>query len=641
MNIKKWLLNIGFVFALEVILQIAIFEALSIQIIYIFLFSVVTGSIINFLSNSTKNKVINMVLSILLNALVTIIFVAQYVHYKFYNSIFSFYSLINGAQVMDFFESILKVIKNNILFVILFVVVFIIYIVLNCFIKYKPIKKKLTLVELVLTVVLFVISIFSLKIDNSGIYSSYNLYHNVHVPTFMCNRLGLITTMRVDLQRTIFGFTEHVINVEDAFYSNKNDSKNMEYNTLDIDFDKLIEKENDKRVKELHSYFKDSKGTNKNEYTGLFKGKNFISITAESFSPIAIDKDLTPTLYKLYNESIHFNNFYTPIYYVSTSDGEYSTALSLLPKEGVWSMEKSRKNNLPFTYAHLFSKLGYSAQAYHNGKSKFYKRNLSHPNMGYKFTACGNGLEKKINCKIWPESDNEMIGSTISDYINDEHFMTYYLTVSGHLNYTFYGNAMAFRNKKAVKDLKYSQSIKAYLATNIELDKALNTLINELEKAGKLDDTVIAINADHYPYGLSTREMKERADYIKDEKFDIHKSNLIIWNNAMKKNIVVDKYASNLDILPTMLNLFGIEYDSRLLMGNDIFSNAGGLVIFNDRSWITEYGKYDAITKKYTPFKSVDHEGKYIDLINQIVYNKYSVSRSILETDYYKYLDLK
>ena len=391
----------------------------------------------------------------------------------------------------------------------------------------------------------------------------------------------------------------------------------------------------------MHTYFSDESPTEKNEYTGMFKDKNLIVMVAEAFSPIAIDKDLTPTLYKLYNEGFKFNNFYTPLYYVSTSDGEYVSLTSLLPKEGVWSFQESSKIQLPFVYGNVFKKQGYTARAYHNGSYTYYNRHLSHPNMGYKYLGCYNGLEKRINCGIWPQSDLEMINATFNDYKNDAKFLTYYMTISGHLNYTYYGNMMATKNKNKVKNLPYSEAIQAYMATHIELDKALESLIKKLEKENILEDTVIVISADHYPYGLSVKELKEKATYIKDKKFDIHKNNLIIWNSELENPIEINKYASSLDILPTVLNLFGMEYDSRLLAGKDILSESDGLIIFSDRSWITDYGKYNSINKKFVAFKEIEDEKKYIKNINNIVYNRFSFSRAILENNYYKYLNLK
>ena len=124
---------------------------------------------------------------------------------------------------------------------------------------------------------------------------------------------------------------------------------------------------------------------------------------------------------------------------------------------------------------------------------------------------------------------------------------------------------------------------------------------------------------------------------IEDEKFDIHKNNLIIYNSKLIKTVEVNKLGESLDILPTVLNLFGIEYDSRILMGTDLLSDNDELVIFNDRSWITKKCKYNAATKKFTAYTE-DIEDNYVETINQIVYNKYVISKNILDTDYYRKL---
>ena len=642
MNMKKWLLNTIFIFMLEFIFYISLFSNISLYLIYILLFSCVVGSIITLVSSWNNKKISNIINSVL-NIVMTILFIAQLVHFKFYHSVFSIYSMMNGGQVFDFFGAILKVILNNIVNLLILFIPLIIFFIINKKIEFRKINIKKLALEVFLTIVLFILTLLSLNLDTDKIYNSKDLYKDAHAPTFMVKKFGLLTTMRLDVQRVIFGFKEKVklddIEIDNSDTTSKVET--IEYNTMEIDFDKLLETETNKKIKNLHTYFKNSIATEKNQYTGMFKDKNLIVLVAEAFSPIAIDKDITPTLYKLYNEGFKFNNFYSPIFYVSTSDGEYVTDTSLLPKEGVWSFQESSKIELPFTYGNIFKKYGYTARAYHNGVYTYYKRNLSHPNMGYTYKGCWNGLEKKINCKIWPQSDFEMIDKTFDEYKNDEKFVAYYMTISGHLNYNFYGNMMALKHKNKVKNLPYSEAVQAYMATHIELDSALKNLIEKLEKENKLDDTVIVISADHYPYGLSNKEMKEKATYIKDQKFDIHKNSLIIWNSQVENPPEIDKYASSLDVLPTVLNLFGIEYDSRLLMGSDILSSASGLVIYNDRSWITDYGKYDALTEKFTQFKEIENKEEYIKSINNIVYNKFSISRSILENNYYKYLNIK
>lgn len=637
MNYKRYLLNILYIFLIEIVFNIALFNKITYYFFYILLFSILTGTIISLITGFL-NESVNKISNIVINSVITLIFIAQLIHYRFYQSIFSIYSLINGAQVFGFMSAIGKIMLHNTEYIIFLLFPLFFFIVLGLNISFKKYTKKELLILIGIIPISLLLSILVLNTDKDKNYNAKDLYYNTHAPTISTQKLGLLTTMRLDLKRAIFGFTDKIM-LEDKEIEEVNKSENKkEYNILNIDFDKLIEEEDNDKIRSLHKYFKSVTPTEKNKYSGMFKDKNLIVITAEAFSPIAIDKELTPTLYKMYTEGFSFSNFYTPIFYVSTSDGEYVSLTSLLPKEGVWSFQESSKISLPFVYGNILKDYGYSANAYHNGRYNYYKRNLSHPNMGYKYVGCGNGLEKKINCKIWPQSDLEMINATIDDYIENEKFLAYYMSISGHLNYTYNGNMMATKNRDKVKNLRYSEAIQAYLATNIELDKALESLINSLKEKGKLDDTVIVISADHYPYGLTINEMKERATYINDEKFDIHKNNLIIWNSQIKTPIKIDKYASSLDILPTVLNLLGVEYDSRLLMGTDILSNSEGLVIFNDRSWITKYGKYDAIKGKFTEYINLEEKQKHIDEINEIVKNKFNASRLILETNYYKYI---
>ncbi len=196
---------------------------------------------------------------------------------------------------------------------------------------------------------------------------------------------------------------------------------------------------------------------------------------------------------------------------------------------------------------------------------------------------------------------------------------------------------MASRNWKQVKDLPYSHKAKAYLATQIELDKAIGELIKELETAGKLEDTVIVISPDHYPYGLTLEELNELSTYERDERFEKHHTPLLIWSASMKEPVKVEEVCSSLDVLPTVLNLFGVEYDSRLLMGNDILSNnKEQIVIFSDRSFITEKGRYNSVTGVFTANEGVEVADNYAEEISEIIYQKYKMSTMILDYDYYR-----
>ena len=239
----------------------------------------------------------------------------------------------------------------------------------------------------------------------------------------------------------------------------------------------------------------------------------------------------------------------------------------------------------------------------------------------------------------WPTSDIDVINASYDIYSKEERFITYYMSISGHLEYNFTGgNAIALKNREKVLKLDASNAIKAYIATQIEFDKSMELLLKKLEDDGILDDTVIVISPDHYPYGLSNDEIKNYVDWMKNPNFDLYKNNLIIYNSKVSSTHV-SKYTSSLDLLPTILNLFGVEYDSRLLIGKDIFSSSDDLVIFNNKSWITNKGRYDYLKKKFEPFNDEIVSNDYINEINSIVDMKFQMSKLLIKKDYYKTLE--
>lgn len=546
------------------------------------------------------------------------------------------------GQVTEFMDVIFDMILRNWYGILLFIIPITVLIILHKkkVLNFERQNLKETLTKIGALIIIQVVALLCVNfINTKDIYSNKNLYYKTHVPKLTAKRMGFLTAMRLDLQRFIFGFEENLVIETSA--ENIEENKEKDYNITNIDFEKLIENEQDETIKEMHEYFKEQEATNKNEYTGMFEGKNLIVLVAESFSSLAIREDLTPNLYKLYKEGFQFDNFYTPVFPVSTADGEYITDTSLIPKEGVWSFKEIVGNYMPYSYANVFEKLGYSSNAYHNHTATYYNRDKYIETMGYNsYLAVGTGLEERMNTSRWPNSDYEMINVTTDDYINNDKFLAYYMTVSGHLNYTKTGNAMVYRNWDLVKDLPYSDKAKSYLAANIELDKAVGELINKLNDAGKLEDTVIVISGDHYPYGLTLDEINELSTYERDDTFEKYNMPFLIWSGSMKEPIKVEKIGSSLDILPTVLNLFGIEYDSRLLIGKDILSDTSPLVIFSDRSFITDKGKYNAITQEFTPKEGIEIEEGYVQKINNIIYKKYQISRLVLENDYYEHLHL-
>lgn len=639
---------------LELVYKSAVLNnVFSINTLTVIVFSI-PFILINTLISSLFKEIINRIISVVLSIFITLIYISQYIYFEFYDSIFSIYSIKEGTgQVFgEFFSAILKMVLDNIWVTLLFLLPFLLFIIFGKKNFNFERNKKASLITGGLSIVSIAICILFVQFYGSGMYSLKRLYKETHAPMITINKVGLLSMEVLDLDRFIFGFEEKLYNINKPT-DNKEETKKPEeteeikYNVLDIDFDKLINEEENSMVKSMHEYFKNVTPTKQNEYTGIFKEKNLIYITAEGFDKIAIDESLTPTLYKLANNGFVFENYYQPLFTVSTSDGEYMFLNSLIPKEGVWSFYRSSNIYMPFGIGNVFKREGYSTvNAYHNHTYTYYNRDKSHPNLGFdKYIGCGNGLEELINCKTWPESDIEMINATVDDYINSDKFMTYYMTVSGHLNYTFTGNYISYKNKDLVKDLPYTDHVKAYLAANIELDRAIESLINKLKEKGKLDDTVIVISPDHYPYGLKTSELNEISDTDRSDKFEMFHTSLILYNSEIEENVKVTKYVSSIDVLPTIYNLFGIKYDSRLLMGRDALSDAEGLVILSDRSFINEFGSYNSITGKYTKFKE-DVSNDYIEKLNHEVYQRFTMSSLLLYEkngvylDYYRKLGL-
>lgn len=630
------LITFLFILILELMTNIIVFKSFSLLYFISIIFFTIGFSITIYLLTTIFNKTINFISYYTILTIISVIFIAQIIYFKTYDGLMSLYSMGQTTVIAEFGDSVLTMIYRNIFFVIIFLIPLVIVIFLNKKVLYlKKMKFKLKTLFAIFFLITYIINALLLQINKNELYSANSLYYGeFSSPLLAAEKFGILTTMRLDLKNIIFNKGEKFEYVKSGL-SFKIDFNSIYLpNVLKIDFKKLIADSTDKTIKGMHEYFNNKKPTFKNEYTGMFKGKNLIVILAEAFDPIGVNEELTPTLYKLTHSGFIFNNFYAPLF-VSTIDGEFLQQTSLLPNTAGsnWSMKQSIGKDLPYTFGNLFKELNYKTIAFHNGGYKYYSRNLSVPNLGYsKFVACGNGLN--INCKQWPQSDLEMMKKSIPMYIDEDKFMIYYITISGHLNYTKIGNMIVSKNWPLVKDLPYSDISKGYIATQIELDKSLEYLIEQLKSKGKLDDTVIVLCSDHYPYGLELNEINEVANPDRDNDFEKHRSNLIIWNSKLKTKEIAT-LSSNIDVLPTVLNLFEVNYDSRLYMGKDILSNdKERLVIFSNRSWISEQGRYNFSTKQATLKLSKE----YINKTNIDIYNRFKISKLIIDKNYYNSL---
>ncbi|MGI6608271.1 MAG: LTA synthase family protein [Erysipelotrichaceae bacterium] len=621
-------------------------------IIYILLFSLSAGLLLSSLTMLFKKR--NPVLFILLLILI-LYYGFNIVYYSIFHSFFSWSTLFMAAEVTDFYREAVAGIIAAWLKIAIILIPLILFLVFKKKIKlYQRFSKNhlLTFIVSIGMTVLTVLLIVFVNANKTQILTLQTDYSEV-VKSF-----GLGIANIEEGRELIFGAPE--TEVENPYEvtitsSNKSDvTLNIEklvlYNTLNIDFDKLIAKAPNSTIRKMHEYFASNPASEKNEYTGYFAGKNLIFLTLEGFSSKVIIPELMPTLYMMSTEGFVFTNSYSGQWGGSTASGEYANMTGNFYSSAS-CLRKSANTNTYSAMGNMFKRSGYNTYAFHNWYASYYDRDKSHPNFGYKYKAYKSGISLTYH---WPTSDYEMATKTINDYINsDKPFHAYYLTLSGHTNYTWKGNNMASRHRKKVQKTGFTnENVKAIIACNIEVENMLTYLIKKLEEAGKLQDTVFAMNCDHYPYGLPNAALAQL--YGLDAKdirsnIELYKNQFILWSACMDEPVIVDTPMAAYDIVPTLANLFGLEYESKVITGTDVFSDKENIAIINtltgsggNWNWKTTQGTYYSVTKRFVKSENCtlkdDEIKSYVASINSRVSAMRKYSIDILDYNYYNYL---
>ncbi len=578
------------------------------------------------------------------------LFGLQYFINNSYQVFMSMSDILAGGKgvVTEFGGIIVDIITNGIFLIILFLLPAALMIIFRKHIHFSAKLKFWKLPALAVSASVLLIAAMLLQTSTENLKERYSVGYtfNDAVRSF-----GLSKAVWLDLKYALVGVPESLpIVVEAKAFSGGGSVAGPSFygrNESDVDIDALIASSSGD-LKAIHEYVKSRTPSNKNAYTGLFKGKNLILITAEAFAKEVIDEQRTPTLWRMANKGIVFEDYYQPAWGGSTSTGEYSVIFGIVPTAGVKSIKNTIGHDNSTTIGNKLRELGYFSCAYHNGYQTYYDRDKTHPGLGYdNYIAKGNGLEDGLK-GVWPESDLDMMEFTLPQYIDKQPFSVYYMTISGHCNYGPGSNMMAKKNMQVMDSFEGSAFVKGFLACNMELEYAMEYTVSELEKAGIADDTVIVISTDHYPYGLENSSawgtdkdyLSELYGYSYSNVKERDHSALIIWSGCLEDADppVIDTPTYSLDILPTLCNLFGVEYDSRLLVGRDVFSNEPPLVMWTNGTWLTEKGFYNSSNGKFTPAPDVGEvNDSYINEVKQNVRGLINFSKKVLELDYYKY----
>lgn len=577
----------------------------------------------------------NKILALFITVCHCIYFAIQFGSYKILTTYFTLSASDSVGGILQFKNELINIITTYFFAFLLFFLPIFVFYKIRKHLNFRPFNKIRIQAHLIFSAIILVI--YMVTLSPFGTYSARSLTFNYNDMGLSVSKLGLSNAGHMDLIKNMTNFKEKITHTSSTSESVVEVKEDIIYGLNTMNLDLTTE------YNSISEYFDNETGSYQNEYTGLFKDKNVILILAESYTDIALSKELTPTLYKLVHEGFNFTNFYSPTIF-STIGGEFQMLTGLYPGNDAIKKFKEGSNTYTYSIANTFIENGYKTNAYHNNEYTFQGRSLYIPALGFEnFMACGNGLEEYIN-STWLQSDTEMMDATVDFYGDEERFFTFYATVSGHGSYDN-SNKYAVNNMETVEaylsenGLNYSTAIKYYLGAQMELDNAIAALITQLETRGILEDTVIVMAGDHYPYLLSNEQINEASSYNKDDAIDINKSDLFVWNSEMEP-ITIDKVGSQIDIVPTILNLMGFDYDSRIIVGKDILSDTEGLAMFIDRSWISDKGRYYHSQGKFIPNEGVEVADDYVSTMNKIVATKISISSELILQDYYKDLKL-
>ena len=473
--------------------------------------------------------------------------------------------------------------------------------------------------------------------------SNKELFAYPSIASTTINQFGVLGFGFLDIKSTMVEAPSKVIYT--AFENNGKDNSNTE-SKREIDdtiLDEIIKNEKNTTLNNINNYIKNKDITDYNSHTGMFEGKNVIVIMMESTNDIIINKDLYPNFYKLYSEGISFKNNYSPRNSCATGNNEFSGMTGLYTIQNNCTANIFSNNTYFTSIFNIFKNAGYRATSMHDYTEQYYVRNIIHKNLGSEAYYNANDLNIKYynEYKNWA-SDEDFMNAAMDITLNDtsdKPFMLWLTTVSGHQPYKV-SSVEGDKYLSITEGTDYSMEVRRYMSKLKTFDNGLGILLDKLKASGKLDDTVIVMYGDHYPYGLKNKDISSVLTYDLDD-YEVERVPMVIYNSTIKSE-VVEKYSSYINLTPTLANLFNLDYDPRYYMGTDVFSDDYlNMVAFADGSWKNADVYYNASSGSIKYYTSNEYTTDELIRINNIVTNRMQISESIIRNNYFNYLDNK
>ena len=651
--IKNFLIILVFTFLLEITFRIICgAQVIDVSLIRIFLGLTFVSLIISFILSWT-NKTCSKVLIIIIGLVFTIYAFLQLGFNNFIGVYMSFNTSSQLGAVTSYVKEFLLSFLGKFYFIFIpFVLLILYYIFLDKYterkfskkfmlksrIKYEPGIRTISTVLALFAIGFVYNETLTAKFMQNELQTVSNeeLFQYPSVPSLAINEFGIIGFGFLDIKSLYVDPPETYI--FDATDDNISYDTNRTFD--DTLWEKLISEESNTILNNINNYLINNTITDYNEYTGLFEGKNLIVIMMESVNEIFINPELYPNFYKMYSEGISFSNNYSPRNSCATGNNEFSAMTGLYSIQNNCTANVYRDNTYSTSIFNLFNNAGYRTSSMHDYTEAYYYRGTIHTNMGSGayYGVQDLGIPYYNEYKNWASDEDFMnvaMDITLSEE-SDEPFMLWLTTVSSHQPYN-QSSVEGDKYLSLTENTDYPKDLRRYMSKLKTLDNALGILLEKLEAAGELDDTVIVIFGDHYPYGLKDTTINQVLDYDLDD-YERERTPLVIYNSEITAE-VVDKYTSYVNLTPTIANLFGLDYDPRLYMGSDVFADDySDLVVFADGSWKNNEVYYNAATSEVTYYTDEVMSIEEIRNINQVITAKMQMSSLIIQNNYYEYL---
>jgi phosphoglycerol transferase MdoB-like AlkP superfamily enzyme len=393
----------------------------------------------------------------------------------------------------------------------------------------------------------------------------------------------------------------------------------------------------------LDQMYSNNDVTKSNRYTGKYQGKNLIFLQLEGIDSWLLNKTDTPTLYNMLSNSINFSSKHYSFYTGggSTFNSEFSVNTGfVVPISYTENAYSFSNNNFPYAMAKLFKSDGYTVNAFHMNTKEYYSRSINYDSWGYDHYYGLVDMEEYSDDTY--ELDRELINN--EDFSNlmfpsKEKFVDYIITYSTHLPFTNTSGVckLLYDLDNEGKEVEFKEMTEEECARRQakETDYMVELLLQKLEANNLIDNTVIVVFTDHYLYTLNDQSIL--ANYKETDNNLINNTPFFIWDNGKTKK-TIKEVTSQLDILPTVLNLFGIKYNKINYIGNDaLASSYDGIVFFSDYSWYdgNVYVEGGEVTNK-KKISSISLEEKNTLINNLIIRNDLT-----LKYDYFDILNKK